>query len=151
MPGGAVTQHCFHALTHAFYGVFEDGSKWALTQPRFPNSTLTNGLDLVTVDSANPEIAYTSITHVNIPILPVGFKAVGLCRTDKIDSTVDDNLLINPTGMKLIAEVPNGTTSYIDYSGDDSSLELDVERVLVSHGEPVLERGAEALRAILGG
>lgn len=28
-------------------------------------------------------------------------------------------------------------------------LELDVERVLVSHGEPVLERGAEALRAIL--
>ncbi len=30
-------------------------------------------------------------------------------------------------------------------------LELDVERVLVSHGEPVLERGAEALRAILAG
>ncbi len=30
-------------------------------------------------------------------------------------------------------------------------LELDVERVLVSHGEPVLERGGEALRAILAG
>lgn len=28
-------------------------------------------------------------------------------------------------------------------------LELEVERVLVSHGEPVLERGAEALRATL--
>jgi len=28
-------------------------------------------------------------------------------------------------------------------------LELDVERVLVSHGEPVLERGGEALRAML--
>jgi glyoxylase-like metal-dependent hydrolase (beta-lactamase superfamily II) len=30
-------------------------------------------------------------------------------------------------------------------------LELDVERVLVSHGEPVLERGGGALRAILVG
>lgn len=117
----------------AFYYRFEDGSIWALTTPRFANSTLMNGLDVVTVDSANPEVAYTSITHTNIPIPPAGVVKVGICRGTKIDSTVDDNLVLNPKDFRLIQEVDAGTTSYVDYAGDDLSLGLDVTGLFIRY------------------
>jgi hypothetical protein len=108
------------------YYRFEDGSIWALTTPRFPNDILTSGLDIVTVDSANPDVAYRKLTWSNIPVPPKGVIKVGLCRSTKIDSTVDDDLLLNPYDMRLVREVDAGTTTYDDYAGDDDALGLDV-------------------------
>jgi len=136
LPGAASSEGGWKGkdrFLRAFYYRFEDGSIWALTTPRFPNSALSNGLDMVTVDSANPTVAYASITHNNIPIGPAGVVKVGICRTIKIDSTVDDNLVLNPKDFRLIAEVDNGTTSYVDYAGDDLSLGLDVTGLFIRY------------------
>lgn len=150
IPAAANSDGGWKGKDRFFIGVayrFEDDSIWMPTQPRFPNPLLSNGLDLVTVDSANPEVSYTSITRTNLPIPPKGVKSLVLLRTDKIDSSVDDNLQLNPTGFKVVDEVPAGTTSYVDYKGDDTALVLDVEQYFIRYDHIMAPRA----RYIFGG
>ena len=99
---------------------FEDNSIWAMNVPRFPNSNLSSGFNMVTVDAANPDQAYDSVLYSNLPVGPKGTKEVLIFRTDKIDFTSTDNLQINPTAFKFINSVPNGVTTYRDFAGDDA-------------------------------
>ncbi len=63
-----------------------------------------------------------------------------------------DVIVGGPDGsLQLCAEswLPSGTGHPELRGALRPLLELDVERIVVSHGEPVLERGSEVLRALL--
>lgn len=110
--------------------VFEDGSPWKPTTPRAPNATLPDGLNLFTVDPANPETVYTKLTYSNLPVLPYGCNKKRIYRTTKIDSTTEDALQLDPTDLRLVAEIDNLTTTYDDYFADDDSLTPNVENLI---------------------
>lgn len=109
---------------------FEDGSVWVPTTPRAPNSINANGLNLFTVDSANPNNTYDRVVW-HPPVAPYGVKSVMLLRTTKIDSTTQDNLQLNPRDVRIVWEVDNGTLTYDDYFADDAALVLDPEGAFV--------------------
>jgi hypothetical protein len=133
-----------------FYGVvpiFEDDSYWMPTIPRFPNSLLVNGYNLFTVDSANLSTTYDKVTWSNIPILWYGNKRKAIVRSDKIDSTLTDNLALQPLKLRVVAILDNAVTTYDDYFADDDSLQLDPAGLLVRYDHIMPPRA----RYIFGG
>lgn len=105
---------------------FEDQSVWMPCLPRFPNTILSEGFNLFTVDAANTTTTYDKVVWNNIPIGPYGVIGRILLRTPKIDSTAADNLQIDPFDLRIVNEVKDNTsTTYDDYSADDDSLVLD--------------------------
>lgn len=112
---------------------FEDGSVWMPSTPRFPNTLLTSGLGLSTVDITNPDQAYSFLRWQNLPIPPHGVTDLVLMRSEKIDSSTEDVLTLNPFRMGVIAEVPAGTTTYDDYFADDDSLTFDPSELVIRY------------------
>jgi hypothetical protein len=118
-----------------FYSVayrFEDDSIWAPCIPRSPNTTLTEGYNIFTVNKDTPNVSYDKVVWSNIPIGPKGTKSRILLRTPKIDSTVDDDLQLNSHDLRVVWEIKdNTTTTYDDFFADDDSLGLDADRLLI--------------------
>lgn len=94
--------------------------------------------------------------------LPAGIQALASGRSNEVvywlpehRALVTGDVILgdDEQGVRLCPEswLPAGTGHAELRRALRPLLELDVERVLVSHGEPVLERGGEALRAILAG
>lgn len=131
---GQTSEGAWHGKDRFAYSVayrFEDDSIWMPCIPRLPNSTLANGFNLFTVDSANTDTAYDKVTWNNIPVPPFSVKSKLLLRTPKIDSTTSDALAINVFDLRVTAEVAAAVTSYDDYAPDDDELALDVDELLI--------------------
>lgn len=111
---------------------FEDGSVWALCTPRAPNSIMTSGYNLTTLDENNPTTAYASILWQNIPVGPYGVVSRLLLRTNKIDSQTDDTAQLDPFDLLVVWEIKdNITTQYEDFFADDDSLTADVDQAFI--------------------
>jgi hypothetical protein len=108
-----------------------DDSIWMPTIPRVPNSLLANGFNMFTVDSANPADQFDKLVWSGIPQPWYDMKSILLLRSDKIDSTTTDNLALNPLGLRIVAEVGIGTTTYDDYKADDDALIVDAPEWLI--------------------
>ncbi len=104
---------------------YADGSIGAFTMARLPNALLPNGLNIFTVDSANPEVSYRSVVFSNLPPLIPGTIALLILRGPKVSYSDGDNLAINPFDMRLVAELRGGVTTYEDTAGDDAAIEPD--------------------------
>jgi hypothetical protein len=126
----------WHGKDRLLYSVayrFEDDSVWMPCTPRLPNATNSNGFNLFTVDSANPNTGYDKLTWSNIPVPPFGVKSKLLLSCVPIDSTSEDNLQLNPTDLRIVDEVDASVTSYTWLSADPLSWVLDVDNTLVRY------------------
>lgn len=126
-----------------FYSVayrFADDSVWLPCPPRFPNDILSNGFNLFTVDADNTDTAFDKVTWTNLPVPPFDVKSKLLLRCPKIDSTTSDNLQLNPTDLRRVAEVPADVTTYDDYLSEDTALGLDVSNLIIRYDHQMTPR-----------
>jgi hypothetical protein len=123
---------------------FEDGSVSAPFIPRLPNSTLTNGLGLVTVGTIGGANKYQFLTYRCIPIGPHGTVERILLRTPKQNRTATtDTITVEPTDLRVLGVLKNNTqTTYRDYNGDDDTLVEDEDTVRVDFRMPPRARYA---------
>ena len=110
-------------------------------------------------DEVGKRVAYTDTFTIGDP-LPGGIEAIDALRAGEVVYWLPDRRALVPGDVILGAPggrlrlcpdswLAKGTTRDDVRAALGSVLELPVERVLVSHGEPVLENGREALARAL--
>lgn len=142
----------FHSIAY----VFEDGSTWMPVIPRLPSADNSAGLGFFTVDINQPDVNFDKITWT-LPKPPHGVIAMRLLRGLSIDATLDDNRLLSPYDMRIVATVPATADTYDDFASDDSSLEDDPTKAVIhfKHSMPPRTRylagGEQRVAAMYGG
>ncbi len=141
-----------------------------ITAPSHTRSALAmveryDGARVWAANSGKAEVEEHSVTVTDAvepgDALPAGVLAFASGRPDEVMFWVPEHralvvgnaLLADDQGLSLCPErwLPDGVTHATLRAALQPVLELGVERVLVSHGEPILEGGAAALRSLAAG
>ena len=125
--------------------VFEDGTWGPPFIPRALYGTQVAGgyndnYGYVKLSSGNPGRTWRYIPWRNIAQPPPGCTHTVLLRSTKVAAASGAvPPLTDPDGnldLRVIALIPRGQTSYNDYSGSDTALLVDIERVRSDHISP---------------